>query len=299
MKERRDDTQDPFDPSEFEIPWNLNRVGVDRAWSEHGVTGRGVVVAVLDSGMMAIPALTQSLWHNSMESLNGKDDDGNGYVDDVFGYDFRKNSPYNVTPSRPAHGTLCAGIIAGRPSAQPKAIVTGIAPRSKIMPLCGSGQLSIYEYALEQGADVLSMSYTMDPQNLGHYRGMFRTAHEHLAAAGVVSVGGAGNYARSRPEGWQIGTPQRYSMRDRSGRHFLRTVQSLRPAVVVRFPGAASASTIPDPNGPQPVQARRDRLLRWIPDVDSSLSLGRSKEGPIAGGSRGWARLRFSAGTAR
>ena len=216
LQDLRDDSNDPFDPSALKIPWNLKRIGVDRAWSEHGVTGRGVVVAVLDSGMMAIPALTKSLWHNSDETLNGKDDDGNGYVDDVFGYDFRKNSPYNVTKSRPSHGTLCAGIIAGRVAekskeskdGESKGIVTGVAPRSKIMPLCGNGRLSIYEYALEQGADIISMSYTMDPQNLGDYRGLFRTAHEHLAVAGVVSVGGAGNYARSRPEGWQIGTPK-------------------------------------------------------------------------------------------
>ena len=208
LKDLRDDTQDPFDPSGLDIPWNLKRIRVDRAWDDHGVTGRGVVVAVIDSGMMAIPALIPSLWHNSDEALNGKDDDGNGYVDDVFGYNFLRGSPYCVSESRPAHGTLCAGIIAGRPSSQPKRIITGIAPRSKVMPLCGSGRLSVYEYALREGADVVSMSYTIDAQNLGHFRGLFRTAHEHLAVAGVVSVGGAGNYARSRPVGWQIGTPK-------------------------------------------------------------------------------------------
>ena len=215
LKDRHDDTADPFDPAGFDIPWNLQRIGADRAWSEQNVTGRGVVVAVLDSGLMSIPALTRSLWKNPDETLNGKDDDGNGYVDDVFGYDFRGRNPYPVSPSRPAHGTLCAGIIAGRPDgpaappgAAERRIVAGVAPRARIMPLAGNGRLSAYEYALEEGADVLSMSYTLDAQNLGHYRGLFRTAHEHLAVAGVVSVGGAGNYAQRRPEGWQIGTPK-------------------------------------------------------------------------------------------
>jgi len=86
--------------------------------------------------------------------------------------------------------------------------VTGVAPRAKIMPLIGNGYFRAYEYALANGADVLSMSYTWDSQNLGQYRGLVRIAHEHLSAAGVVSVGGAGNYARRRPEGWQIGTPK-------------------------------------------------------------------------------------------
>ena len=208
LKTRHDDTADPFDPARFEIPWNLKRVGADRAWTERNVTGRGIVVAVLDSGTMAIPALTRSLWKNPDETLNGKDDDGNGYVDDIFGYDFQRNSPYVVSASRPSHGTLCAGIIAGRPDGPEDRIVTGVAPRAQIMTLVGNGRLSAYEYALQNGADVLSMSYTLDAQNLGHYRGLYRTAHEHLAAAGLVSVGGAGNYAQRRPEGWQIGTPK-------------------------------------------------------------------------------------------
>ena len=210
----KDDTDQPWDASKYEIPWNLKRIGADRAWDgsseRKGYTGRGVVVAVLDSGMMSIPALTSALWVNSDETLNGQDDDHNGYVDDVFGYDFRNNHPYTVDITRPSHGTLCAGIIAGRPAdrRRKRPIVTGVAPRAKVMPLVGLGHLRAYEYAVSNGADVLSMSYTWDSQPLGHYRGLVRTAHEHLAAAGVVSVGGAGNYARSRPEGWQIGTPK-------------------------------------------------------------------------------------------
>lgn len=216
---RKDDANLPFDGSKCEVPWNLKRIGADRVWSgdfgenakeSTGYTGRGVVVAVLDSGMMSIPALTSALWKNEDETLNGQDDDGNGFVDDVFGYDFHRNLPYSVGRFRPAHGTLCAGIIAGRPDGyqRERPIVTGIAPRARIMPLVGNGQLRAYEYALTNGADVLSMSYTWDSRRLGHYRGLIRTAHEHLSAAGVVSVGGAGNYARSRPEGWQIGTPK-------------------------------------------------------------------------------------------
>lgn len=43
---------------------------------------------------------------------------------------------------------------------------------------------------------------------MGQYRGLYRLAHEHLAAAGVLSVGGAGNYAKRRPVGTQIGSPK-------------------------------------------------------------------------------------------
>ena len=223
----QDDTLKPFDASEYEIPWNLKRIRADKAWAgfssgvndadatsntklQRGYTGRGVTVAVLDSGLMNIPALRPAAWRNMDESLNGKDDDQNGYVDDVFGYNFRGNQPFSIAPSLPPHGSLCAGIIAARPHKRKNkpSIVTGVAPRAKIMPLMGNGHLLAYEYALDNGADVLSMSYTLDSQGLGNYRGLFRMAHEHLSVAGVVSVGGAGNYAMRRPEGWQIGTPK-------------------------------------------------------------------------------------------
>ena len=227
LANHQDDTEQPFDVSEAEIPWNLRRIRADRVWAGRvwaviengtddgatemqGYTGRGVTVAVLDSGLMNVPALRPAIWVNTDESLNGKDDDQNGYVDDVFGYDFNKLRPFSIRPSLPAHGTLCAGIIAGRPHARENEspIVSGVAPRAKIMPLIGNGQLLAYEYALLNGADVLSMSYTWDSRGLGNYRGLFRMAHEHMAVAGIVSAGGAGNYANRRPGGSEIGTPK-------------------------------------------------------------------------------------------
>ena len=218
LKKHKDDSDLPFSAVDCEVPWNLKQIRADRAWAglddgandKRGYTGRGVTVAVLDSGLMTVPALKSAMWRNTDESLNGKDDDQNGYVDDVFGYDFRSDQPFSVDTSLPSHGTLCAGIIAARPLEREDkpTIVTGIAPRAKIMPLIGNGHLLAYEYALTNGADVLSMSYTWDSRGLGNYRGLFRMAHEHLAIAGIVSVGGAGNYATRRPKGKQIGTPK-------------------------------------------------------------------------------------------
>ena len=104
-----------------------------------------------------------------------------------------------------AHGSMCGGIIAGR-SNNGLNMQTGLAPRSRLMVLKGaSGRLEAYEYAVEHGADIVSMSYTLRGRPLGNFRGVFRLAHEHMAAAGVLSVGGAGNYAKSHPEGNQIG----------------------------------------------------------------------------------------------
>ena len=204
----QEDTEGPYSAEGIEVPWNLQSVGADKAWEQHGVSGAGVVVAVLDDGMMTVPALLPALWMNAEESLNGKDDDGNGFIDDVFGYNFADGNPYSVTPSGHRHGTLCASVIAARPTAGDESFAAGVAPRASIMPLVGNGRLQAYEYALEEGADVLSMSYTFEPTEMGQYRGLFRTAHEHMSAAGIVSVGGAGNYAENRPVGTQVGSPK-------------------------------------------------------------------------------------------
>ncbi len=198
----------PFDPKGVKVPWNLEKILADRVWKEKGITGKGVVVAVLDTGLLPIPALEKALWVNPGEKLDGKDDDGNGYVDDLFGWNFRRGVPDVLRNSGPIpHGTMCAGIIAGRPLEE-SPLVTGAAPGARVMVLVGSGLLEAYEYAAQMGADILSMSYMWVNMKLGHYRGVFRTAHEHLAAAGVLSAGGAGNFARSAPRGKQIALPK-------------------------------------------------------------------------------------------
>jgi subtilisin family serine protease len=195
-----------FDPTAVEVPWNLRRIRADRAWAA-GVTGEGVVVALLDSGVLVTPPLVDALWRNPGEKLDGEDDDGNGLVDDLFGWDFQGDSSYVLGDGERSHGTMCGGIIAGRPFGEPRT-VTGVAPAARLMVLRGMGALRAYEYAASMGADVLSMSYMWIEVELGSFRGVFRTAHEHLAACGVVAVGGAGNFGRSAPPGRQIATPK-------------------------------------------------------------------------------------------
>ena len=110
------------------IPWNVKAIKATEVWRQEGAFGQGVTVAVIDSGILPTPSLTTALWENPNETLNGEDDDDNGLVDDVFGYDFNSGTAYvlelGVTTS---HGSSCAGIIAGRISAK-SGWQTGIAP---------------------------------------------------------------------------------------------------------------------------------------------------------------------------
>lgn len=128
LKDWKDDSNEAFSSKGLEIPWNVKRVRADVAWNEEKATGKGVVVGLIDSGLMATPALMHALWKNPKEKLNGKDDDGNGYVDDLFGYDFAADSFYALGDgARMTHGSMCGGIIAGRPINKKK-LATGIAP---------------------------------------------------------------------------------------------------------------------------------------------------------------------------
>jgi len=211
LKDWKDDSREAFQTEGLTIPWNVKRVGADQVWEKEHVYGQGVVVGLIDTGLMVTPALMAAVWKNPGEKLNGKDDDGNGFVDDLFGYDFNADSFYALGDgARMTHGSMCGGIIAGRPL-NAKKLATGIAPRARLMMLRGMGKLRAYEYALANGADIISMSFMFTQPNLGNYRGVYRLAHEHLAAGGVLAVGGAGNFGggrRSLPEGRQIAIPK-------------------------------------------------------------------------------------------
>jgi hypothetical protein len=84
----------------------------DEAVANHPtIDGRGVVIANLDTGVVSHPSLAGRIWKNPGEIAgNARDDDGNGYVDDVRGWDFvgNDNDPYDDQ----GHGTMTTGLLA-------------------------------------------------------------------------------------------------------------------------------------------------------------------------------------------
>ncbi|WP_197446286.1 S8 family serine peptidase [Tautonia plasticadhaerens] len=165
----------PDDPRFGEL-WGLRNVGQGSgtvgadigamtAWQQS--TGSdGVVVAVLDSGVdYAHPDLSSNLWTNPGEIPgNNLDDDGNGYVDDVRGWDFvnRDNNPMDDN----SHGTHVAGTIGARGNNQVG--VTGVSWDVSIMPLkvldrFGNGTVSAaidaINYAWRNGAVISNASW--------------------------------------------------------------------------------------------------------------------------------------------
>jgi thermitase len=159
----------PNDPR-FQEQWALQKVNAERAWDQ--TTGsKDIVVAVIDTGVDAQHEdLKENMWTNPDEIAgNGIDDDGNGFVDDTAGWDFRDgdNNPHDETSDKnPGHGTHCAGII-GAVGDNNKGI-SGMTQNVSIMPVRflgadGSGDLmngaKAIDYAVEKGADIISASW--------------------------------------------------------------------------------------------------------------------------------------------
>jgi len=86
--------------------------GADAVWAGGFIGSATVVVGVIDEGIqIAHPDLAANIWTNPYDPVNGLDDDGNGYVDDVHGWDFAGNSAAVFAAGADTHGTHVAGTI--------------------------------------------------------------------------------------------------------------------------------------------------------------------------------------------
>jgi subtilisin family serine protease len=202
--------------SDYPIQWPLNNTGQDYPESGRynhppGTDGCDIdapeawdictgssdaVVAVVDTGVdYNHRDLQNNMWVNELEAngVAGVDDDGNGYVDDIYGYDFvnRDSDPIDDH----GHGSHCSGIIAAQ--GNNGLDISGVCWDGRIMGLkfmneYGSGPTSgameaIY-YAVEEGADVISNSW-----GGGDYSEAMAEAINYAHSQGVIMVAAAGN----------------------------------------------------------------------------------------------------------
>ena len=154
-----------------------------------------VVIAIIDCGIdYTHPDLAANIWTNKNEIPgNGIDDDHNGYIDDVHGWDFYYNDS-NVTDGY-GHGTLCAG--AAGAVGNNGIGVAGVAWNCKIMPVRIANEkwdttlidsVQGIKYAADNGADVISMSWAYTKQ----YKSL-RDAVNYAYGKGVFLCAAAGN----------------------------------------------------------------------------------------------------------
>lgn len=225
---RLDALQDDFNDPHLDSLSHLPVINVPAAWE----TTRGeasVRIGFIDTGVfLEHPDLRGQFWVNPGEDLNGNglvdaadfngiDDDGNGYVDDIRGYDFvdrsasvepgdyfdRDPNPAedNLNQGGRGHGTIVAGVLG---AALDNGVgIAGVAPGSKLVPLRAFGADGLGEdddvaaaivYAAQQGIEVLNLSF-----GDVYFSPIMEEAIRYAVGQGTVVVASGGNLGGDDP----------------------------------------------------------------------------------------------------
>jgi YD repeat-containing protein len=196
------------DDTRFTEQWALKNVGegegqaagsdirASQAWQVTTGSTR-TVVAIIDGGVdFSHPELVNNRWRNAGELLNGRDDDRNGYPNDLHGWDWVADS--GEVKDEQGHGTAVAGLIAAEGNSG--AGVAGVMWRASLMSLrvldaSGTGDVAsaveAIDYAVAKGAHVINCSWGTEAESQA-----LSDAIERAAARGVVVVASAGNGGR-------------------------------------------------------------------------------------------------------
>src|SRR3989339_156044 len=187
----------------FSELWYLQQINAPAAW-DYSLGMETIPIAVIDSGVdVDHPDLAENIWLNTDEMTHdGIDNDGNGYIDDLYGWDFidHDNDPrpdldgeYSVLGAN--HGTISAGLISAK--GDNGIGIVGVTWQSPIMVLraldsMGTGDpddvASAVDYAVDNGAKVINLSFD-GPINSLRLATSLRRAYDR----GVFIVAAAGN----------------------------------------------------------------------------------------------------------
>ena len=198
------------DDADYDKLWYLRQIKAEEAWGISGGGKKEIVVAVLDTGVdIDHPDLKNNTWVNVDEiSGNGIDDDNNGYIDDVNGWDFLESIPDprpkikdNWTEAGIHHGTLISGIIAAEGNNGQGGI--GLSYEARIMPIRvlnndGTGSVNQViqgiNYAIYNGAKIINLSF------VGSEKSYFlKEALKKAWDMGLIIVAAAGNETANAP----------------------------------------------------------------------------------------------------
>jgi subtilisin family serine protease len=189
----------PINDYYFYKQWSLENIGYTSL--PNPSNSKEIKVAVIDTGVdYSHPDLKNQMLINEIEAKGkpGVDDDQNGYVDDIYGYDFKNKESDPMDDDVDFHGTHCAGVIAAEHN---KIGIAGLLPKGKILALKAIGPsrsgttgtyidvISAIDYAILRGVHIISNSYG----STDSYSRALEEAIEKANANGIIFVAAAGN----------------------------------------------------------------------------------------------------------
>lgn len=266
-----------FDPLAMQ-QWALRRIDAEGAW-KLTLGSDSVIIGFVDTGVdFEHPDLAPSLWMNSREDFNsngkyepwpvdelrsgisgdidGVDNDGNGYVDDVIGFDFVDQTVPNIGDwsvrdgipnDEVGHGTAVAGVMS---AARGNDIgISGIAPASPLMTLrafdaSGNAEdddvAAAIVYAANNGVRVLNLSFGDT-----YYSPLMHDAIRYARARGVVIVASAGNEGSEEPH-YPSSYPEVISVAMTDSNDFRNGLSNFGSQISVAAPGVEVYSSARD-----------------------------------------------------
>ncbi len=185
-------TDDPY----FSKQWFHSTLNSLAAWQVDDGSDE-IIAAVVDTGVdYTHPDLVDNMWINKGEiPYNGKDDDGNGYIDDVYGWNFAANNNDPRSSAKAPHGSHVAGLIGARGNNHLG--VVGVAPKVKLMALkfmddSGAGVTSnavrAIDYAIQKKVFLINNSWGSN-----RFSRTLSDAISRAAKAGILFFAAAGN----------------------------------------------------------------------------------------------------------
>jgi len=190
---------DPSYGSQYHHPLMQN----DLAW-DYTYGNPDIMLGITDDGVeLTHSDLSPNIWVNPGEIAgNGIDDDNNGYIDDVNGWDFSSGNNNPNPNGGDSHGTHVAGICAGRTNNSIG--IAGVSGHSTILPLqfygVGAWTAAVinatFVYAADNGANIVNTSY-----NINGWVGdpVFTAGMQYMHDAGVLHFNSAGNGSELNP----------------------------------------------------------------------------------------------------
>lgn len=236
----------PDDP--IGITTNTFGSQAEKAWNQGAIGSNNVIVGVIDTGIQVThPDLVDNIWVNPFDPVDGRDNDGNGYTDDTWGWDFAGNDRFVYDGLADDHGTHVAGTIGAKGGNQIG--VAGVAWEASIISLkflAPSGTTANAIRAIDYLTDLkvrhgLNIVASNNSWGGGAYSSSLHAAINRSAKRDILFIASAGNDNNNNDN--QATYPASFSTLDIAGFELPATYEGVIAVANITSTGTRSSSS--------------------------------------------------------